>query len=177
MIAGITNEPTSITTTVDQESSVTFVCEAEWTRSSRIRDRICEFVSLDFESPENLTKQLGLSLEWEIDGSGPFNSTEALTPTLIQRGITISTTCLFNADRLFYILEPGSESFCEDNFSPDVVPHCTSIINITRQVANSNVQLRCSVQPSHEDCADGEYKWTSGSVNLQLQGTCSYITL
>ena len=174
MITGITNEPNSRTTTINQESNATFTCEAEWIRTfwpfSSIRDRFCQFISLDFESPENLTRQLGLSMEWEINGNGPFNSTEALTPTFIQQGITISTTCLFNADRLFYILEPRNERFCEDNFTPDVIPHCTSTININRNAENNNLELRCSVQPSHEECADGEYKRTSGSVVLQLQG-------
>jgi hypothetical protein len=168
--AGITNEPNSVATTVDQGSSVAFTCEAEWTWGG-IAERLCELLSsLNFESPDNLTRQLGLSLEWEIDGNGPFNSTEALTPTLIQRGITIiSTNCTFNAEQLFHILEPDNERFCEQSTIRDVLPHCTSIINITRQVVNSNVQIQCSVQPSHE-CADGEYMSASRSVMLQLQG-------
>ena len=173
MITEITNEPNSRTTTINQVSNATFICEAEWIplfRRFSIRDSFCQFISLDFESPENLTRQLGLSMEWEINGNGPFNSTEALTSTLIQRGITISTTCSFNADQLFYILEPRNERFCEDNFTPDVIPHCTSTININRAAENNNLQLRCSVQPSHEECADGKYKRTSGSVVLQLQG-------
>ncbi len=164
-----------MTTTVDQESSVTFICEAEWFRIRNPERRICELLSsLNYESPENLIRQLGLSLEWEIDGTGPFNQTEALTRTLIQRGITIiSTNCTFNAEQLFHILEPDNERFCEQSIIRDTLslPHCTSIINIARQVVNSNVQIRCSVQPSHE-CADGEtqYMSTSRSVMLQLQG-------
>ena len=177
-ITGITNEPNSVTTTVtaDYETNVTFTCKAEWIRgvpNSLIPDRFCELVlSLDIESAENLTRRLGLSLEWEIDGTGPFISTEALTPTLIQRGITITTTCTFNAERLLHILdlEPGDERFCECNLTPDMIPNCTSTMNITRQTANSNVQLQCSVQPSHDQCADGEYMSTSRRVYLQLQG-------
>lgn len=113
-------------------------------------------------------------MEWEIDGTGSFNSTEALTPTLIQRGITISTTCTFNAEQLFHLLEleQDNERVCEQTLSInlDMIPHCTSIINITRQVANSNMRLQCSVQPSGEQCEDGEHKRTSTSVMLQLQG-------
>lgn len=173
MITEITNEPNSRTTTINQVSNATFICEAEWIplfRRFSIRDSFCQFISLDFESPENLTRQLGLSMEWEINGNGPFNSTEALTSTMIQRGITISTTCSFNADQLFYILEPRNERFCEDNFTPDVIPHCTSTVNINRAAENNNLQLRCSVQPSHEECTDDKYKRTSRSVVLQLQG-------
>ena len=170
-IAGIINEPNSVTTTVDQESSETFICEAAWLRIG-FADSICfcEFSSLDFESPEDLTRQLGLSLEWEIDGTGSFISTEALTPTLIQRGITISTTCIFNAEQLFHLLDPNNERVCEQSITIDMIPRCTSTINITRQVANNNIRLQCSVQPSDDQCEDGEYKRTSTSVALQLQG-------
>ena len=176
-ITGITNiNPNSVTTTVDQETSITFTCEAEWIRgvpNSLIPDRFCELVlSLDVESAENLTRQLGLSLEWEIDGTGPFISTDALTPTLIQRGIIITTTCSFNAEQVLHILdlELGDQESCEHNLTPDMIPRCTSIINITRQATNSNVQLQCSVQPSHDQCDDGEYMRTSERVYLQLQG-------
>ena len=166
-IAGIIDEPNSVATTVDQESCVTFTCVAAWLRI-RIADRFCQFSSLDFESPEDLIRQLGLSLEWEIDGTGSFNSTEALTPTLIQRGITISTTCIFNAEQLFHLLDPNNERVCEQSITLDMIPRCTSTINITRQVANNNIRLQCSVQP--DQCEDGEYKRTSTSVTLQLQG-------
>ena len=172
-IAGIIDEPNSVTTTVHQESSVTFTCKATWLRIQRFRS-FCEFSSLDFESPEDLTRQLGLSLEWEIDQTGSFNSTDALTPTLMQRGITISTTCTFNAEQLFHLLElePDNERACEQSITLGMIPRCMSIINITRQVANSNVRLQCSVQPSDDQCEDGEDvdKRTSTSVTLQLQG-------
>ena len=163
----------SITTTVDRDqgSSVLFTREAEWLKNSIEDHDFCNFVSLDLESPENLTKQLGLSLEWEIDELGPFNSTEALTPALKQRGIFISTNCTFHAEQLFDILQ-GGENYCEDRIRNDLIPHCTSNISITRQIANRNVELQCSVRPLQ--CEDDNFRDTSRGVNLQLQGMTTH---
>ena len=106
-------------------------------------------------------------MEWEIDGIRAFNSTEALTPALKERGIVISTTRIFKAERLFDILV-GGENYCKERITSDLIPHWTSIISITRQAANSNVQLQCLVRPLQ--CVDDRFLDTSSRVYLQLQG-------
>lgn len=166
-LSGISREPNSIVTTIDtnSESSVTLTCEGKWFRFND-DDEVCDFVDrLDVESAESLAMLLGLSMEWRIHGLGPFNSTEALTPALSQRGIVISTTCTFNAEQLFHILQLGD---CRQHITPDLVPHCTSTMNISRQAANSNVRLQCSIEPSQ--CANGRYKSNSNEAYLRLQG-------
>ena len=144
--------------------------KAEWISKdrplSRLR-RFCNFVDLNLESVENLTSQLGLSLEWEIDGIRAFNSIEVLTPALKEQGIVISTTRMFNAERLFDILI-GGENYCEERINSDLIPHWTSTINISRQAANSNVQLQCLVRPLQ--CIDDRFMDASSRVYLQLQG-------
>ena len=106
---------------------------------------------------------------------GPFNSS-TITPSLKQRGIAISQTCEFETEELFQIINGGYSS-CRDRFLSDTnTPslQCTSVLNITRAEANSNVQLQCSVRPLNCTDTDDHERFTdrSSQIELRLQGTC-----
>ena len=166
--AEISDGPNSRVAAVDQESTATFTCKATWLRSSifGIRRSFCRFAELSLESEDAVSMQLALSLEWEIDQMGPFNSTESLTPALMQRGIAISTTCVLDAEQLFDILM-RDERDCEDRITAELVPHCTSDLIIPTVAANINTQFQCSVHPLQ--CAD-DFIDRSPTGNLRLQG-------
>ena len=157
-------------TVVDDNSHVTFSCEARWLRSPGYyrRRALCELASLNLESAEDLATQLALAMEWEIDQMGPFNSSN-LTPTLTERGIVISKTCEFETQELFQLLEHGI-SYCRDRlYDIDTITlQCTSVLNITRVAANSNVHLQCSVRP--QNCTDEWFIDRSSQFELMLQG-------
>ena len=163
--ADISDGPNSRVTAVDRESTAAFTCEARWIRSRRF-DRFCDFTELSLQSEEAVTTQLALSLEWEIDQMGPFNSTQSLTPALTQRGINISTTCVLDAEQLFDILV-RDERDCEDRITDDLVPHCTSYLIISTLEINSNTQFQCSVRPLQ--CTD-DFVDRSSIETLSLQG-------
>ena len=169
MLADLSVRPITKVTTVDKESAVTFSCEA--LLSIRSETGFCLSLSnRRFESQEDLTMQLAMAIEWRIDQMGPFNSTESLTPALTERGLSISTNCLFDADRLFGFSQ--DESLCLDQLTSDIIPRCSSLLNITRVESNSNVQLQCSVRLLQ--CSEREgsqlFMDTSSTVYLRLQG-------
>ena len=170
--AGIFEEPSSGVAAINQESNVTFTCEASWLRSDRQRlDRFCRFSEINLESEEAVSMQLALSLEWEIDQMGPFKSTESLTPALIQRGITISTTCMLCAEQVFEIFMLQQRD-CEDRITADLLPYCTSDLIIPTVVANNNTNFRCSVRPLQ--CTVDDYVDRSSTESLRLRGRTLY---
>ena len=168
MFAGISVEPITRVTTVDKKSTATFSCVASWPnrRSFLRRNRLCDLAELQFESQDALVMQLALAVEWKIDQMGPFNSTESLTSALTERGVSISTTCSLHSEELFDLLQ--DEDSCQDRIISDVLPHCVSLLNITREESNNNVRLQCSVRPLQ--CEDGRFIDRSSVVYLRLQG-------
>ena len=155
-------------TVVDENSHVTFSCEARWLRSERDSSRyLCELASLNLESAEDLSTQLALAMEWEIDQMGPFNSSN-LTPTLTERGVVISKTCEFKTQELFSLFELGFQNCRERLEEIDITLQCTSVLNITRVAANRNVRLQCSVHP--QNCTNGRFIDRSSQFELMLQG-------
>ena len=175
---GLSQEPTPTETrlTVDEESSTTFSCSGMWglRRSNSISSRFCNLAERQrFESMEDLIANLSLTIEWEIDGLGVYNSTRNLA--LSNRGIQISTNCTINAEQLYDILR-DDRSYCRNRIEEDLdlIPKCTSVISIRRVLANNNVQLRCSIRPKqcegHHDHDDNEFADFSTWVRLRLQG-------
>ena len=139
-----------------------------------MKPRFCDFAdttSINLTSQEALSVQFALTLEWEIDQMGPFNAT-SLNPSLIERGIVISTTCDFDSQQIYDLLVSG-ESSCRDRIRSmsNLSANCTSTLNVTRVAANSNVQLQCSVRPVL--CREEDIRERSSRVQLMLQG--SYI--
>ena len=182
--------PSLVIKTVDNDSSVTFTCEAGWLgmgddngRSSNSQQLLnfCNFADsetgVNLTSQEALSMQLALTLEWEIDQIGLFNAT-SLNPSLTERGIVISTTCDIDSQQIHDLLVRG-ESYCRNSIRSmsDLSAHCTSTLNVARVAANSNVQLQCSVRPVLcRDDSKEEIRERSSQVQLMLQGSELYYT-
>ena len=156
-------------TTLNKESPATFLCEASWPdKRSFFGHQFCDFAGIHFESEESLKVQVALAMEWRIDQMGPFNSTEELTSSLTEQGITITTTCSFDTMQLFDILKHGEDAICQERITSELIPRCTSVLNMTRVEGNNNVQLQCSVRP--KQCEENRFVDTSSTVYLRLQG-------
>ena len=174
-MAGLSIRPITKVKTVDKESAVTFTCEALLSTRVGLKRFCYDLIDLQEESQEDLTVQFAMAMKWIIDGMGPFNSTESLTPALTERGFSILTNCSFDAHQLFAFSR--NVSLCLHQLVSNMIPHCSSLLNITRVKSNSNVRLQCSVRLLQCSEVSEHFIDTSPIAYLRLQGMCDRLII